>query len=414
MFNQLFKRPHAIQRQINAPLLEDRLRYLTHRAEQEIARTVLREIAIYQLIVIRYLKLKDNGHTFTFKEIERAAQRWARRKTCRLKDVCFITRKGRFIKHAKNWLQFLGLIKIQKPSIPSQVEEFIDYMQKEQDLCETTICSRRQQLQKFFSQIKKDPGQFLAQLTPAHLDAIQIQKLHPGMYSRSTIQNCATILRAFFRYAEGRGWCRRGITESIQSPRVYKQATLPSSPAWEDVQRLLKTTEGNRPCDIRARAIILLLAVYGLRASEVRRLRLEDFDWEQETFRLKHSKLGPTQQFPLVQTVGRALVKYLKEVRPQHSVHREIFLTLRAPFRPMNSLFGTVFLRWKPLNVAIKNHGPHSLRHACATRLINQGVSLKTIADQLGHRHLETTRIYAKVDLTRLREVANFNLRGVL
>ena len=69
--------------------------------------------------------------------------------------------------------------------------------------------------------------------------------------------------------------------------------------------------------------------------------------------------------------------------------------------------------RWKPLNVAIKHHGAHSLRHACATRLINQGVPLKTIADQLGHRDLETTRIYAKVDLTRLREVANFNLGGL-
>ena len=108
------------------------------------------------------------------------------------------------------------------------------------------------------------------------------------------------------------------------------------------------------------------------------------------------------------------MVRYLKEVRPKNSTHREIFLTLRAPFRPMKKFYGIVASRWKPLNVNIKHHGPHSLRHACATRLINQGVSLKTIADQLGHRDLETTRIYAKVDLPRLREVANFNLGGVL
>ena len=414
MFNEIFERPHATERQINAPLLEDRLRYLTYRAEQEIARTVLREIAIYQLIVIKYLKLKDDNHIFTVKEIQQAAQRWAQRKTRRLKEDSFIIRKKRFIKLAKNWLQFLGRLKIQEQFIPSQVTEFIDYMRKEQNLCEATIYCRRSQLQRFFGQINEDPGQFLKHLAPARLDAIQIQKLHHGVYSRSTIQNCATTLRAFFRYAEGQGWCRRGIADSIQAPRVYKHATLPSSPTWEDVQRLLKTTEGNRPSSIRARAIILLLAVYGLRASEVRRLCLDDFDWEQETFRLKHSKFGPRQQFPLVQTVGRALIKYIKEVRPQRSPYREIFLTLRAPFIPMNTLFGTVSLRWKPLNVAIKNHGPHSLRHACATRLINQGMSLKTIADQLGHRNLETTRIYAKVDLTRLREVANFDLRGVL
>jgi integrase/recombinase XerD len=158
----------------------------------------------------------------------------------------------------------------------------------------------------------------------------------------------------------------------------------------------------------------MLLAVYGLRASEVRRLRLDDFDWKENIFRLKRSKLGPIQQFPLVQTVKQAITRYLEEVRPRRSNHREIFLTIRAPFIPMNTLFGTVSSRWKPLNIAIKNHGPHSLRHACATRLINQGMTLKTIADQLGHRNLETTRIYAKVDLPRLREVANFNLRGVL
>ena len=375
---------------------------------------MLREIAIYQMVVIKYLKLKENNHIFTFKEIERAAKYWAHHKTPRLKGLSIITRKNRFIKHAKNWLQFLGLFKIQKPSIPAQVEEFINHMLKEHNLCEATIYSRRHLLQKFFSQIKKEPGKFLAHLTPAHLDAIQIQKLNHGTYSRSTIQGCATTLRVFFRYAESQSWCRRGIADSIQSPRVYRHATLPSSPSWGDVQRLLKTTEGNRPPNIRARAIILLLSVYGLRASEVRRLRLEDFDWEQDTFRFKRSKLGPTQQFPLVQTVKQVLIKYLKKVRPRRSNHREIFLTLRAPFRPMKTLFNTVSLRWKPLNVAIKHHGPHSLRHACATRLINQGMSLKTIADQLGHRDLETTRIYAKVDLPRLREVANFNLRGVL
>jgi len=376
-------------------------------------RTVLREIAIYQLIVIKYLRIKENGHIFTFKEIETAARRWANDEMKRLKGISYVTCKSRFIKHAKNWLKFLGRVKIPEPFIPTQVTEFINHMQKEQNLCETTICSRQLILRKFFCQIKKDPRQFLAHLTPAQLDAIQIQKLNHGICSKRTLQNCGTTLRAFFRYAEGQGWCQCGIADSIQTPRVYKHATLPSSPAWEDVGRLLKTTEGDCPANIRDRAIILLLAVYGFRASEVRRLLLEDFDWEKETFCVKRSKLGPIQRFPLVPTVKQALIKYIEKVRPQHSNYREIFLTIRAPYIPMNTLFGVVYLRWKPLNVSIKHHGPHSLRHACATRLINQGMSLKTIADQLGHRNLETTRIYVKVDLPRLREVANFNLGGV-
>ena len=415
MFNQLFQHPKVLSRYFNAPLLEERLRYLSYRAKQETAHAVLHEISLYQLVIIKYLHLEENDHIYTFKEIETVAKRWVHHKKRRLKNVSCSTCKGRFISHAKLWLKFLGRLEIPKqPPLSSQVTEFVDYMQKERNLSERTIYNRRWELQKFFSQIKEEPGQFLSNLTPAQLDAIQIQKLKQGVYSRYTIRNRAATLRAFFRYAERQGWCRTGIADSIQDPRIYTHEALPSSPSWEDVQRLLKTTEGNRPSNIRARAVILLLAVYGLRDSEVRRLRLDDFDWKQETFRLKRSKCGPIQQFPLVQTVGQALIRYLKEVRPQRTAYREIFLTLQAPFRPMNSLFRIVYSHWKPLNVAIKNHGTHSLRHACATRLINQGVPLKTIADQLGHRNLETTRIYAKVDLPRLREVANFNLRGVL
>jgi len=270
-------------------------------------------------------------------------------------------------------------------------------------------------LQKFFSQIKKDPRQFLANLIPAQLDAIQIEKLRNRIYSRRTIYGDADTLRAFLHYAERQGWCRAGIANSIKTPRIYRYEALPLGPSWEDVKLLFKTTEGNHPSDIRARAVILLLAVYGLRKSEVCRLRLEDFDWEQDIFRLKRSKLGPIQQFPLVQTVKQALLRYIKEVRPQHSTYHEVFLTTHAPFHPISdSLYEIVSLRWKLLKAAIKNRGPHSLRHACATQLINQGVPLKTIADQLGHRNLDVTRIYAKVNLPRLREVANFNLRGVL
>ncbi|MBK8576452.1 MAG: tyrosine-type recombinase/integrase [Elusimicrobia bacterium] len=118
---------------------------------------------------------------------------------------------------------------------------------------------------------------------------------------------------------------------------------------------------------------------------------------------------------PLTKIVGQAILHYLQKVRPRSPL-REVFLSIRAPLRPLASgaLFQLVSRRLKPLQIPIAHHGPHALRHACATRLINQGVSLKAIADQLGHRSLETTRIYAKVDLPRLREVARLDLGGLL
>jgi site-specific recombinase XerD len=175
---------------------------------------------------------------------------------------------------------------------------------------------------------------------------------------------------------------------------------------------LLATTEGDRPADIRDRAILLLLAVYGLRAGEVRHLRLEDFDWEQELLSVTCPKTRQTRTYPLSRLVGDAVLRYLKEVRPR-SVHRELFLALHAPIRPLRELWGIVAKRLRPLGVSIPHHGPHALRHACAAHLLAQGLSLKEIGDHLGHRDPDATRLYAKVDLVGLRQVGDFDLGGL-
>ena len=173
-------------------------------------------------------------------------------------------------------------------------------------------------------------------------------------------------------------------------------------------------TEGDRPSNIRARPILMLLAVYGLRRGEVSRLRLDDFDWEHEVFRVVASKTGRVRTYPLIHSVGDAILRYLKEVRPRSS-HRQLFLSLRPPFRPVcSSLWGMVGKRLRSLDVSLPHYGPHALRHACASRLLAAGLSLKEIGDQLGHMDPDSTRIYAKVDLAGLRQVADLDLGGVL
>jgi integrase len=176
----------------------------------------------------------------------------------------------------------------------------------------------------------------------------------------------------------------------------------------------LSSLKDHHSSAIRDRAIILLLAVYGLRAGEVAGLRLEDFDWERELLRVRRPKQRKAQEYPLVGSVGDAVVRYLRKVRPA-SERREIFLTCRAPYRPLHSgtLWPVVARRLRGLGVKLPHYGPHCLRHACATRLLHQGLSLKEIGDHLGHTNPETTRIYAKVDLAKLREVGQINLRGL-
>jgi site-specific recombinase XerD len=117
---------------------------------------------------------------------------------------------------------------------------------------------------------------------------------------------------------------------------------------------------------------------------------------------------------PLAASVGEALVRYLK-VRPR-SPHREVFLRLVAPIGPLSSatVWWVVAPRLLALGVNLRHHGPHALRHACATHLLRQGLSLQQIGDYLGHRDPESTRLYAKVDLDGLRAVADLDLGGLL
>jgi integrase/recombinase XerD len=181
------------------------------------------------------------------------------------------------------------------------------------------------------------------------------------------------------------------------------------------VNRALAAAQGDHPADIRDRALLMLLAVYGLRSSEVVGLHLDDFDWEQEILTITPSKRQKPRTYPLCRPVGGAVLRYLREARPRSS-RREVFLTLRAPFRPLpwRGLGQVVQRRLHALNVSLPHYGAHALRHACATHLLEQGLSLKEIGDHLGHQSPETTRIYAKVDLAGLRAVADFDLEGLL
>ncbi|AXC15595.1 Mobile element protein [Acidisarcina polymorpha] len=178
---------------------------------------------------------------------------------------------------------------------------------------------------------------------------------------------------------------------------------------------MLLGIKGSSPSALRARAVLLLFAIYGLRSGEVSRLLLSDFDWSAETFLVTHSKRGGRQPYPLQHEVGEAVLEYVVKCRPRTG-SRHVFLTLHAPYRSVSpaSLWALTSRRIKAAGIQCRRSGPHCLRHACATHLLQEGVSLKEIGDLLGHRSAISTGIYAKVDISMLRRVADFDLGGLL
>ncbi len=279
----------------------------------------------------------------------------------------------------------------------------------------TTIESRCLTLRKFLSILNLANGS-LQDITAAQIDDALSAQITSGGYCRVTVHGCAGFLRSFFLYAERQGWCRAGLPAAIKGPRVYGQETIPTGPSWGEVRQVLAITGGDKPVDIRDHALLLLLAVYGLRASEVVRLRLDDLDWERELFTVRVSKSGRPRIYPLARSVAAAILRYLKEVR-QRTALREVFLArCHAPFRPLHrsTLYLIVSRRLRVVSPSLPRFGPHALRHACATHLLQEGLSLKEIGDHLGHRHPDTTRAYAKVDLAGLRQVGDFDIGGLL
>ena len=418
MFEQLFGSVSTVEQYRTAPLADSRLRYLRHWLKLGAKRSTLRKIAGNQVEVVRLLDLREGNGKVQLAQVEAAAVQWALPRLRRAGKHAKPAAVAVFVARAARWLRFLGRLEVppvvaRHQHVP-KVAAFADWMRRECGLSEHTIHSRCWIVDEFLSRFR-DQDRPLHTLAIADLDRFVAEQSASGRCTRVSICSYAKRLRIFFRYAEGRGWCAPGLAAAIMPERMYQGETVPAGLAWEDVQRLLGTTEGERPADKRDRAVVLLFAVYGLRAGEASGLRLEDIDWEQETLRVRRPKPGRTHRYPLSRSVGDALVRYLREVRPP-CAERALFLTLRAPFRPLATagVQALVSRRLRRLGVVSQRRGPHALRHACAQRLLDQGLSFKEIGDHLGHRSPTTTAVYAKVDLAGLRQVADIDLEWLI
>jgi len=414
MFTKLLSYPGVLSRHLKAPLAHERESYLAHRARDGTAKETLLRIARELLIIVHEMDLRPQM-SIGIESIEVAAERWARRQKRRHRARTLQHSRILFVQAARDWLKYLGRLTEPEPTVEphaSAIREFSLFMQYERGFSAVTIRNYLWHVRKFLNWFDERCST-LGNVSVLDVDAFVWQ--HRNSWSRVTSASCAKSLRAFFRYAERCGWCANGIAGAIETPRIFKQESLPTGPDWGSVQKLLASTESNNPMDIRDRAILMLLSVYGFRSSEVAQMRLENLDWEREIISVYRSKQRTTQSYPLTYAIGTAILRYLKGTRPECK-HRNVFLTLKAPFRPISTggMYHIVNSRMSRLGIESYHKGPHALRHACAARLVSEGFSLKEIGDHLGHRSAYATRIYAKVDLAGLREVANFDIGGVL
>jgi site-specific recombinase XerD len=210
-------------------------------------------------------------------------------------------------------------------------------------------------------------------------------------------------LRSLLRFLHLRGLTELALADAVPGVAGWRETGIPRTISRADVGRLLAGCERSRLDGVRDFAILILLARLGLRSIEVARLDLDDLDWRGGEIVVR-GKARRQDRLPLPGDVGEALTAYLS-VRGQHE-DRRVFLTLRAPTRPIRAeLVGDVVQR-ACKRTGVAHVGPHRLRHSLASELLREGASLIDISQVLRHRDLATTAIYAKIDLGRLRQVA--------
>lgn len=244
-------------------------------------------------------------------------------------------------------------------------------------------------------------------LTADDISAFILQEVRVGKRLSGNVAGVA--VRSLLGFLVFSGELQPGLEAAVPAIRQWQQARLPRRFTAEQVVQLLASCDTATPVDWRDRAMLLLLARLGLRACEVAQLRLEDIDWRGAQLWIRPGKTHRERVLPLSQEIGDALVAYLSDGRP-NSTSRIVFLNSRAPYAPFA---GSAGVSWvvrraarragfpQPLQV-----GAHMLRHSAATQMVCQGASFKAVADVLGHRSLQSTGHYAKLDLAALEQVA--------
>lgn len=217
-----------------------------------------------------------------------------------------------------------------------------------------------------------------------------------------------TAIRALLRYLVSQGEIRDGLHAAIPTIRQWKHASLPKRLSTDEIERIVTAARKHASQGLRNHAVVLLLARLGLRAAEVMTLSLDDIDWTDGYLLIRAGKSRRERRLPLSPEVGAALYAYLKEDRPKSSL-RFVFRHDRAPFdrfQDSSSIGKIVRQAMRTAGITNAPGAAHLLRHSAASRMVCEGASFKEVADILGHASLDTTAIYAKLDLESLSRVA--------
>ena len=398
MLIDLFPRAHArfLQLPLLGGFLEDLAQWLAARgfAPEPIRRRICKAPVLEQMLAS--LAIRNLGE-LSQEQFLSLAPRPARNQ----RDLSGLVRS------LAAFLAGSGLWRVVDPT-PSEllVRAYLEFLLQVRGLAHSTMRHHRRTALGLLAFLGfDDRPEMLKTLSAQSIEAFVLH--HAATLGRGSLQHLVAQLRCFLRFLASRGDVPSGLDAWIDTPPTYRDEQLPRALPWESVQALLAEINRTTPLGKRDYAMFLLLATYGLRASEVAGLELDSILWRSGQIRPSRPKSRQPLVLPLTDEVGAALVDYLRFGRPRCQ-HRRVFLSSRQPVLPLRSSAVRAAFRRRAQRSEIEfpAAGTHGVRHALALRLLRGNESIESIGGLLGHRSLATTGQYLRVHDDDLRAAA--------
>ena len=298
----------------------------------------------------------------------------------------------------------MGVVRIEQPPAPCSATDvllasFRTYLDEERSLMPSTTASYVNHARRFLFATE---GRALSDVQAMDVTKAVMRESATG--SVSSAQYFVFGLRSFLRFCYSEDLVPRDLSAAALAVTGRRLSTLPRGIGRAQTDVLLKSCDRRRSEGRRDYAILLVLIRLGLRASEVAAMELDDIDWRTGTL-VVHGKGRRDDALPLPEDVGRAIAAYLQRGRPR-SARREVFLRTLAPVGALGRGGVACAVRSACRRSGLIPIGPHRLRHTLACEMVAAGVPIPEISQVLRHRSVSSTSVYARVDLSALRALA--------
>jgi integrase/recombinase XerD len=284
--------------------------------------------------------------------------------------------------------------------------EYLDFLRNHRGLADVTIGIRRNHVTLFMQSLRLRNASDIEKISARQIHDYVIKTAK--RLNRPSRQHLVSSIRTFLKFCHIKGYIRRDLTEAVPIVGTPRLGSVPRGISWESVEKLLLAPDRNTHSGRRTYALLQLLATYGVRIGQAIKLRLQDIKWREGVINFQPSKWGNPLCFPLYPEVADALLAYIQKTRGRIP-YPEVFLTIFGKPRPIcgsNSFYRSLKNCYRRAGIDPTANCAHAIRHAFATRLMEHGTPIKTIADLLGHKSINTAFIYTKVDLKHLRLLA--------